>query len=207
MSAATFYGPPGAAVGESGSSQHMRPGDWICPACNDLVFGKNDSCRRCGTQKSEAQPQRGHSASSLNGYGSVKSWGDGASYDDFIGSPRGGCGAPRYGDWICSSCGDLQFARNASCRRCGQPRMDGVSANPRAGPPAGMGGFGMGGGDMRPGDWACPNCGDHVFARNSSCRRCGTPRPGEDMRMSQMDGWRVRRRREPQGFIRFVTDV
>jgi len=26
------------------------------------------------------------------------------------------------GDWICSECGDIQFARNMHCRRCGSPR-------------------------------------------------------------------------------------
>jgi len=30
--------------------------------------------------------------------------------------------APRAGDWYCSNCGDLQFGKNASCRRCGLPR-------------------------------------------------------------------------------------
>ena len=26
---------------------------------------------------------------------------------------------------------------------------------------------------MRPGDWICTACGDHVFAKNTSCRKCG----------------------------------
>merc|ERR1719444_655017 len=41
------------------------------------------------------------------------------------------------------------------------------------------GGCGGGGGnsDMRPGDWTCPNCQDHVFAKNDACRKCGTPKP------------------------------
>lgn len=30
---------------------------------------------------------------------------------------------------------------------------------------------------MAPGDWACPSCNDHQFARNRACRRCGAPRP------------------------------
>jgi len=30
---------------------------------------------------------------------------------------------------------------------------------------------------MMPGDWLCPRCGDHVFARNPACRRCATPKP------------------------------
>ena len=25
-------------------------------------------------------------------------------------------------DWICSNCGDLQFARNDKCRKCGEPK-------------------------------------------------------------------------------------
>ena len=35
----------------------------------------------------------------------------------------------------------------------------------------------LGGG--RPGDWECPSCGDHNFARNTNCRRCGEPRPSD----------------------------
>merc|ERR1712096_464415 len=27
-------------------------------------------------------------------------------------------------------------------------------------------------GEMRPGDWVCPTCGDHQFARNTECRKC-----------------------------------
>jgi len=31
------------------------------------------------------------------------------------------------GDWDCPGCGDRQFARNGSCRRCGEPRPLGIS--------------------------------------------------------------------------------
>merc|ERR1719434_531590 len=31
---------------------------------------------------------------------------------------------------------------------------------------------------MMPGDWMCPRCNDHVFARNSQCRRCGSGKDG-----------------------------
>lgn len=31
--------------------------------------------------------------------------------------------------------------------------------------------------NMMPGDWMCPVCSDHVFARNPACRRCGAPKP------------------------------
>jgi len=51
---------------------------------------------------------------------------------------------------------------------------------------AGATGAGTGGGccggpaphsAMMPGDWICSRCGDHVFARNRACRRCGAARP------------------------------
>merc|ERR1711957_937320 len=28
-----------------------------------------------------------------------------------------------------------------------------------------------------PGDWICPGCGDHQFARNEACKQCSTPKP------------------------------
>lgn len=33
------------------------------------------------------------------------------------------------------------------------------------------------GNKFMPGDWMCPQCNDHVFARNSACRRCGATKP------------------------------
>lgn len=53
---------------------------------------------------------------------------------------------------------------------------------------------------MKEGDWNCPGCGDHQFARNVACRKCATPRPsgfgpvggcgggGFGMQMNQMNG-------------------
>merc|ERR1712039_704953 len=29
----------------------------------------------------------------------------------------------------------------------------------------------------RDGDWDCPGCGDHQFARNTNCRKCGHAKP------------------------------
>merc|ERR1712232_873093 len=42
---------------------------------------------------------------------------------------------------------------------------------------------------MKPGDWSCPNCGDHQFARNQHCRRCGTPNPNPGGGMDGGKGW------------------
>jgi predicted RNA-binding Zn-ribbon protein involved in translation (DUF1610 family) len=32
----------------------------------------------------------------------------------------------------------------------------------------------------KPGDWDCPKCNDHQFARNSHCRKCGAAKPGSE---------------------------
>lgn len=32
---------------------------------------------------------------------------------------------------------------------------------------------------MREGDWICAACGDHNFARNTECRKCGAPKPDD----------------------------
>mmetsp|Transcript_25610 Transcript_25610/g.76381 ORF Transcript_25610/g.76381 Transcript_25610/m.76381 type:complete len:251 (+) Transcript_25610:99-851(+) len=50
------------------------------------------------------------------------------------------------------------------------PLSDGPDSRERSGVPANPS-------NMMPGDWLCPRCGDHVFARNRACRRCATPKP------------------------------
>mmetsp|Transcript_88048 Transcript_88048/g.247489 ORF Transcript_88048/g.247489 Transcript_88048/m.247489 type:complete len:538 (-) Transcript_88048:64-1677(-) len=35
-------------------------------------------------------------------------------------------------------------------------------------------------GNFLPGDWNCPRCGDHQFARNLSCRSCGASKPKQE---------------------------
>eukprot|EP00439_Symbiodinium_sp_Y106_P021914 s4774_g2.t1 len=80
------------------------------------------------------------------------------------------------GDWMCSQCGDHQFARNTTCRKCGNPRDGGARGGgggrmPAVQPPTAHRG------DFKEGDWICSECGDHQFARNETCRKCGAPRP------------------------------
>eukprot|EP00929_Paragymnodinium_shiwhaense_P041587 TRINITY_DN21588_c0_g1_i1.p1 TRINITY_DN21588_c0_g1~~TRINITY_DN21588_c0_g1_i1.p1 ORF type:complete len:530 (-),score=110.99 TRINITY_DN21588_c0_g1_i1:89-1678(-) len=101
------------------------------------------------------------------------------------------------GDWNCAECGDHQFARNMSCRMCGAPRP-GAAPPPRmyqppqamtamttyippsrtsyTPPTASRPAVGFLGGD-----WMCPSCGDHNFARNTQCRRCGVSKPAENL--------------------------
>jgi len=40
------------------SAMRARPGDWVCPHCQDLVFARNQACRLCNTRKPVAVPRR-----------------------------------------------------------------------------------------------------------------------------------------------------
>ncbi|CAE8674136.1 unnamed protein product, partial [Polarella glacialis] len=150
--AAKLEGASMSAPAAAAAAAAMRPGDWTCPSCNDHVFAKNDECRRCRTQRPEG-------AASVPG--SVAS--------------RAPAQVARDGDWNCRGCGDLQFARNGTCRRCGQEKPSDAGLSPAvATAPVAVQGAKS---DLRPGDWVCPRCNDHVFARNDNCRRCQTGRP------------------------------
>merc|ERR1712217_557300 len=127
----------------------MKPGDWLCPGCKDLQFAKNVVCRQCGTPNPDPD-------ASLQAMEAGKASGnDGAT--------------EKPGDWYCPSCGDLQFARNSECRKCGTPNPDPDAKG------AGKKTGGKGKAAMKPGDWYCSSCGDLQFARNMQCRQCGAP--------------------------------
>lgn len=154
---AAAWGGGAGGMADAGSVKGGKPGDWMCPSCGDHQFARNEVCRKCGT------PNPGGAS---GGAGAGTAWGGAVA--------SGGCGGggTKGGDWICSACGDLQFARNTVCRRCGNPAPGG------AGGPQFCSGGGKGGkGEMWPGDWRCPNCQDVVFAKNASCRKCGTAKP------------------------------
>ena len=88
---------------------------------------------------------------------------------DWEATPKKSVVSFRDGDWMCSCCGDHQFARNIACRLCGTPKLG--KALPRSEP-----GLGSAVSSFRDGDWMCAGCGDHQFARNTACRLCGAPK-------------------------------
>ena len=109
------------------------------------------------------------------------------------------------GDWICPKCKNHNFANKKVCNRsnCEQPK-------PRGG--GGRGdtrrrGFGRSRGyenpNMKPGDWNCPKCKNHNFAKRDVCNRCDTRKPvegrgsrktkGRQRRPNPRDKWKSRR--------------
>eukprot|EP00419_Tripos_fusus_P010895 CAMPEP_0172658304 /NCGR_PEP_ID=MMETSP1074-20121228/2712_1 /TAXON_ID=2916 /ORGANISM="Ceratium fusus, Strain PA161109" /LENGTH=323 /DNA_ID=CAMNT_0013473589 /DNA_START=86 /DNA_END=1054 /DNA_ORIENTATION=+ len=129
----------------AGGKPTMMPGDWTCPNCHDLVFARNATCRLCSTPRPDgggspmasqmASPKPPSPPSSATytgppgkgGAGASTYGGGGYASTAYNGPPSGGGGGATYtdmraGDWHCPACFDLQFARNASCRRCGTLR-------------------------------------------------------------------------------------
>lgn len=149
----------GGGGGKGGAA--TKPGDWHCPNCNDLQFAKNVECRKCGTPNPDL-------AGSL------------AAKEAGVAAGQASLGENmKPGDWYCPGCNDLQFARNVKCRKCGTANPDPAASEAAA---AAGGNFrpagGKGGGnnqEKKPGDWHCTGCGDLQFARNTECRKCGTP--------------------------------
>lgn len=134
----------------------LRPGDWICPNCDNHNFASRDSCNKCHAPKKVIQARRVP-----------------ATVQRVV-APNTNVNK-RDGDWFCPSCGDLNFARNLECRKCSHPSP--VAPLPfapvgggMAGPYGGFQGGGKGGG--KEGDWECVACGNVNFARRDACNRC-----------------------------------
>ncbi|KAJ8637280.1 hypothetical protein MRB53_011547 [Persea americana] len=66
------------------------------------------------------------------------------------------------GDWICSKCNFMNFARNLRCLQCREDGPKRVSFEEV---------------EMKKGDWTCPECQFMNFARNTKCHRCQEARP------------------------------
>ncbi|KAL1553693.1 zinc finger protein VAR3, chloroplastic-like [Salvia divinorum] len=75
------------------------------------------------------------------------------------------------GDWVCTECNFMNFARNIRCLKC--------KAN---GPKASSMSTGGGGVEMKKGDWNCAQCSFMNFASNKQCFRCQGPRPPRQLK-------------------------
>ncbi|CAL0323376.1 unnamed protein product [Lupinus luteus] len=62
------------------------------------------------------------------------------------------------GDWICTRCNFMNFARNVKCLECEEARPKRQLAG---------------------GEWECPQCDFYNYGRNVTCLRCDCKRPGQ----------------------------
>ena len=115
------------------------------------------------------------------------------------------------GDWICPKCKNHNFANKKVCNRsnCEQPKPRGGSGRRDTRRRE----FGQSRGhenpNMKPGDWNCPKCKNHNFAKRDVCNRCDTRKPvagkgsrktpGRQRRPNPRDNWKPRGRGRGRG--------
>ena len=115
------------------------------------------------------------------------------------------------GDWICPKCKNHNFANKKVCNRsnCEQPKPRGGSGRRDTRRRE----FGQSRGhenpNMKPGDWICPKCKNHNFAKRDVCNRCDTRKPvagkgsrktpGRQRRPNPRDNWKPRGRGRGRG--------
>lgn len=160
--------PPRRGPPPMDDRRDFREGDWTCHECGNHNFASRESCNRCGEPKPPPQPVR-YAAVARPMSSRPSPYGQPARPSFHHSGPPPSARAPppsqggkggkgmREGDWICSSCGNHNFASRENCNRCNMPK------NP---PP-----------NFRPGDWICAECKNHNFASKSDCNRCGAPKP------------------------------
>ncbi|KAM7268495.1 hypothetical protein ACFE04_010661 [Oxalis oulophora] len=66
------------------------------------------------------------------------------------------------GDWMCSKCNFMNFARNKQCLKCKEDGPKKVESNDQ---------------EMKKGDWMCPECNFMNFSRNKQCLKCQVEGP------------------------------
>lgn len=162
------------------TNQELRPGDWMCRECGNHNFASRDACNKCRAprpgKRMPAPPMMAHAplmaAYGGNGYGAMPPQ---------RGPPVKFPPNAKEGDWMCSSCGNHNFASRMECNKCrcpkmGRPGQMAYSRQPmaQASPAQAM----PGNQPIREGDWMCPKCSNHNFAIRVQCNKCQSVRPG-----------------------------
>ena len=139
---------------------------------------------------------------------------DQRSRDRKFGGDRGSNMKP--GDWSCPKCKNHNYANKKVCNRNGceepKPRGGGGRGRDSRGYRSNNSG-GFNDSNMKPGDWNCPKCKNHNYAKRTVCNRCDTRKPvegkgsrktqGRKRRPNPRENWkgkgRPRSRRDSRG--------
>lgn len=102
-----------------GGKNNARPGDWICPSCNNHNYASRTSCNRCQAFK----PENAQAPAQANLFGSNYS---------LPGAGQSSVGKMRPGDWLCPACNNHNYASRAKCNRCQASKPESAGGEPVA---------------------------------------------------------------------------
>lgn len=170
--------------------------DWRCLSCGDYQYGRNLQCTKCGANRPDAfigNVGCGASSGSQDGAAgnprfakalqtlltmakALKNGGGGEGTPFNLKANQSWQGHPQGPHEACSIHGKMRGPSNLVPDGQGGKRCIHFS-------PCQIGNKDKGDGTKGPkeGDWICPNCGDHQFARNTQCRQCQTVKPENAM--------------------------
>jgi len=166
----------------------LAPGDWLCPGCGDVQFGRNAACRRCGIGKPEgiaaASSMVSATAPAAQGMQQgqvIPGNGQPSFFQDTVPATPEEVEQFLTVNPVQPHAGDKFRAMNPQLQRMVINRggMDGARDPTAAfiGRIVKMEKTINGQVYIPPGDWLCSSCGDHIYSRNEHCRRCGTSKP------------------------------
>lgn len=125
----SHWSPPGQATSNVvGAKGDGKAGDWQCPGCGNVNFGKRDTCN---TRTCQAPRPVAHFGAPMamsqdwgfdpRSYAAGKAAGKSCGKSDGKSGKKGGDSGP---DWACPSCGNVNFGHRETCntRKCQLPR-------------------------------------------------------------------------------------
>merc|ERR1719272_2907972 len=124
----------GAMMGNMGGP-NMRPGDWMCPACQNHNCASREACNKCSAPKDVQIGNSGMrpgdwicpscanhnyaSKAACNKCSAPKPEGLESAQGMPAASPTS---SMREGDWMCPSCSNHNYASRVNCNKCQSPK-------------------------------------------------------------------------------------
>jgi len=159
-----------------------QDGNWRCGNCAEINFASRTECHRCKSPYAAAVL-----GSFGQGFGGMP-----LSVQNKGGAPIEGVG----GNWRCTSCANVNFAKREHCNRCqvGRPPFDHILAREQeleqeravAAASGATLQANMAGRKFAPpiagvdGNWECLTCMSINFASREQCHRCASARPPQE---------------------------
>eukprot|EP01053_Blabericola_migrator_P008373 Blabericola_migrator_1__8372@NODE_435_length_8501_cov_292_016244_g341_i0_p4_GENE_NODE_435_length_8501_cov_292_016244_g341_i0NODE_435_length_8501_cov_292_016244_g341_i0_p4_ORF_typecomplete_len312_score32_37zfRanBP/PF00641_18/2_8e12zfRanBP/PF00641_18/1_6e09DUF35_N/PF12172_8/0_1DUF35_N/PF12172_8/0_63DUF35_N/PF12172_8/6_8e02DZR/PF12773_7/0_25DZR/PF12773_7/0_032Cytochrom_c3_2/PF14537_6/3_3Cytochrom_c3_2/PF14537_6/83zincribbon_6/PF10005_9/0_92zincribbon_6/PF10005_9/66zinc_ribbon_11/PF11682_8/4zinc_rib len=95
--------------------KRMKEGDWQCVSCGNVNFAKRTRCNKCGDLKPKVQANPAETAEPAP---TSPVTGDVNSGDPGARGTGPAAGLFKKGDWTCTSCGNVNWARRDRCNLC-----------------------------------------------------------------------------------------